>query len=144
MDIFMSDYIEIPTYRTCFVCGKDNPKGLHIGFRTEGSFVTADLCIDREHCGYDNIVHGGIVSAILDEGLGWTDWNDSRKQYLTMELKVRFRKPMRPNVHYMFRGERTRNIGKVYFAKGTITDNDGNIVAEGEGKYFTVESVDNI
>jgi len=135
----MSDWQEIPKYPTCFVCGDKNPIGLNMTFRGHDGIVESEYVGQPHHCGYEGIVHGGIVSAILDEGMGWTGYVVLGKYYLTMELKIRLKAPVRADVKYKFRGEFLRKIGNAFVAKGALYDPDGIIVAEGEGKYFITD-----
>ena len=56
-----------PNSRMCFVCGIDNPIGLHLAFHTDDE----GRCIARfqpkpEHQGYPGHLPGGIISALLD------------------------------------------------------------------------------
>jgi acyl-coenzyme A thioesterase PaaI-like protein len=57
-----------PNSRMCFVCGVDNPIGLHLKFYTDDD----GRCIARflpkpEHQGYPGQLHGGLISTILEE-----------------------------------------------------------------------------
>jgi hypothetical protein len=57
-----------PNSRMCFVCGVDNPIGLHLAFYTDDE----GRCIARfqpkpQHQGYPGQLHGGIISSLLDE-----------------------------------------------------------------------------
>lgn len=130
---------KIPSYSTCFVCGRDNPSGLKIDFYGRGDEVVAKFSIQDGLCGYKGIVHGGIVAAILDEGMGWTGWLLLGKCYLTIELKVRYIAPVRPCEEYIFRGKFLRKVGKIYVAMGEIVDSTSSVVACGEGKYYIKE-----
>ena len=52
----------------CFVCGKQNPHGLHLDFVLEGaSGVRTSLTIPERFQGFADITHGGILAMILDE-----------------------------------------------------------------------------
>ena len=56
-----------PNSRMCFVCGIDNPIGLHLSFYTDDQ----GRCIARfrpqpHHQGYPGQLHGGLISTILD------------------------------------------------------------------------------
>lgn len=136
-------WVQIPTYRTCFVCGEQNPIGLKLKFFSlpDGT-VETEYIPKPEHCGYSGIVHGGIISAILDEGIGWTGFVPFGKYYLTMELRVRFRKPVRLGRKYKFRGELVKRVGSVYVARGALMDEKGTVYAEGEGKYFLTDELE--
>ena len=56
-----------PNSRMCFVCGIDNPIGLHLHFYTDDE----GRCVTRfrpkpEHQGYPGQLHGEVISTILD------------------------------------------------------------------------------
>ena len=51
----------------CFVCGPSNPIGLHLEFRIEDDICRSEFTPGRNHCGYDDVTHGGIVFSILDD-----------------------------------------------------------------------------
>ena len=53
----------------CFVCGKKNPIGLKLDFSFDGKTITTEFVPQKEHQGYFNIVHGGIISTLLDEAM---------------------------------------------------------------------------
>jgi hypothetical protein len=60
-----------PNSRMCFVCGIDNPIGLHLHFYTDDE----GRCVARfqpgpEHQGYPGHLHGGIISRLLDQTMG--------------------------------------------------------------------------
>jgi len=56
-----------PNSRMCFVCGIDNPIGLHLAFYTddEGRCI-AHFRPKPEHQGYPGQLHGGVISNLLD------------------------------------------------------------------------------
>jgi acyl-coenzyme A thioesterase PaaI-like protein len=56
--------------RVCFACGVDHPHGLKLQFRTNGSgSVVADWTPSKAWEGFQGIIHGGIVSTVLDEAM---------------------------------------------------------------------------
>jgi acyl-coenzyme A thioesterase PaaI-like protein len=60
-----------PNSRMCFVCGIDNPIGLHLAFYTddEGRCI-AHFRPKPAHQGYPGQLHGGVISSLLDEAMG--------------------------------------------------------------------------
>lgn len=60
--------IKQPNSRMCFVCGLENPIGLHLHiYETEPGIVEA-TCVAPEHFqGFPGVLHGGIVASLLDE-----------------------------------------------------------------------------
>lgn len=65
--MFEDTAISEPSHRTCIVCGCDNDHGMHLQFRSEpdGS-VRAEFACDTVYQGYPDILHGGVVAAVLD------------------------------------------------------------------------------
>jgi hypothetical protein len=57
-----------PNSDYCFVCGRNNPKGLYMQFYDNGrDEVHAHYMIPDHYQGYPGVVHGGVIAAILDE-----------------------------------------------------------------------------
>jgi acyl-coenzyme A thioesterase PaaI-like protein len=57
-----------PNSRMCFVCGIENPIGLHLAFYTDDERrCIAHFWPRAEHQGYPGHLHGGIISTLLDE-----------------------------------------------------------------------------
>ena len=80
----------LPNSHGCFVCGEDNHAGLKTRFFVEGDLVKAELHPQQHHWGYENVVHGGIVAAILDECMAWAAARAMTRMCVTAELNVRY------------------------------------------------------
>lgn len=76
----------------CFVCGPNNPIGLKLTFtETEGAYSTC-FVPTADYQGYDGVMHGGLVSTVLDEVMArylYAKGYNAR----TAKLEVRFRQP---------------------------------------------------
>jgi uncharacterized protein (TIGR00369 family) len=81
----------------CFICGRQNPVGLKLDFYEddEAEQVRVAFTVPDEYQGYPGVVHGGIVSAILDEvsGRAVMSSEDDERLMATLRLTVRFRHP---------------------------------------------------
>ncbi|SUZ64138.1 uncharacterized protein METZ01_LOCUS16992 [marine metagenome] len=55
----------------CFGCSPSNDKGLRLEFfrHDDGTIETRHQTAGH-HCGFDNVIHGGIQAVILDEVMG--------------------------------------------------------------------------
>jgi acyl-coenzyme A thioesterase PaaI-like protein len=52
----------------CFICGLENPVGLHLHIYSTGPGTVESTYTAPEHFqGYPGVLHGGIVGAIIDE-----------------------------------------------------------------------------
>jgi hypothetical protein len=60
----------------CFGCIPANPTGLRLEFFTDGESIFSWVKVPAHLCGWENLVHGGIISTILDEVMGRTVVNE--------------------------------------------------------------------
>ena len=81
----------------CFVCGRENPVGLKLRFfeEREAERVRADFTVPDAYQGYPGVVHGGIVSTVLDEVSGRAVMmaSEGERLFATLQLTVRFHHP---------------------------------------------------
>lgn len=80
----------------CFICGLENPVGLHLHiYETEPGVVETTYTAPEHFQGYPGVLHGGIVGAIIDEISGRAhmggDPQDPRLMF-TAKLEVKYRK----------------------------------------------------
>ncbi|MCK4536657.1 MAG: PaaI family thioesterase [Desulfuromonadales bacterium] len=87
--------MEVSDNQYCFVCGKNNPVGLKTTLQVdrETQSASCELVIPAEYQGWEGMVHGGIIAALLDEVCAYAGMTVS-EQVVTGELKTRFRKPV--------------------------------------------------
>ncbi len=131
-------HFEIPLdYDKCFGCGKGNPIGLKLQFRNEGGIARCKFTPGPEYQGWPGIVHGGILSTILDEAMGWVALFNGKKT-VTGKLEIRFRKPARIGESLLIEGKIARDGGRFLIIKAEARDSSGNIVAEGTGTMFVI------
>jgi uncharacterized protein (TIGR00369 family) len=122
---------------TCFACGRNNPHGLQLPIVPADDGVALDWSVPARYTGWRDVVHGGIVSTILDELLAWACTR--RGTYsVTAELTVRFRRPLQCETPFRGFGRVTAEKGRVLFAESRITLPDGTLVAEATGKLMKV------
>ena len=127
----------LPTYSECFVCGQGHPTGLRMRFFAdpEGG-VHAWFDPRPDQTGYEDIVHGGVVSALLDELTGWTVTFKNRLMSFTAELKLRFVKPVTLGKRYLASARAAQGRGRLWEANGIIRDMEGTVYAKANGRYF--------
>ena len=132
----------LPRFHKCFICGKDNKIGLNTVFSHDGKEVFTEVTFNEDYVGYDKIVHGGIITALLDETAMWACVIKTGKIYFTIELKIKFKKKLPPDL-------KIKSVGKILelkrsyaIAESRIEDKDKNIYASAIGKYFPVPEVE--
>jgi acyl-coenzyme A thioesterase PaaI-like protein len=126
----------LPSYDTCFVCGKRNPNGLKLGLYLENGRVTAEFTPREDLCGFSGILHGGIISCVIDEALWWSSSVRSGRLVVTKDLTINYLKSLKIRKTYRVEAETAQPQGGVYRCVGRITDQTGSICVEGEGTYF--------
>jgi len=126
-------------YRNCFVCGRGNPRGLQLELRNDGGRAEASFTADRSLEGYDGVVHGGIVSSLLDEVMVWSAFYTTGFHAVTAELSVRFMRPLAVGAACRVVGSVRENKGRLILTEASIEDASGNILAKAEGKLISVK-----
>jgi len=79
----------------CFACSPKNSSGLRMEVFTDGTMVFSDVTVPNHLCGWGTLVHGGIISTILDEVMGWGAIYLLKKVSITQSITVDFKKPIR-------------------------------------------------
>jgi uncharacterized protein (TIGR00369 family) len=126
-----------PNSRMCFVCGMQNPIGLKAFFyQDEEGRVVAHFTGMEEHQGYPGVMHGGIVTALLDEVIARVAIAQDLLWGVTAKLEVRFRRPVPLGQPLTLVGEMTRLRSRTLEAHGEIQLEDGTVAAEAEGVYI--------
>ena len=120
---------------TCFACGRSNPDGLQLDIRKTAHGVELDYVPPVKFQGWRGIVHGGIVSTLLDELIAWA-CTARGFDAVTGELNVRFRQPMRVGGRIRGTGRITREKGKLLIGESRLTDESGAVIAEATGKMM--------
>ena len=87
---------ELPNNRNhnCFGCSPVNPSGLQMRFFTDGSAVYSRVKVPEHLCGWSNIVHGGVLTTILDEVMSWSAITLLKRIALTRGIAIEFIKPV--------------------------------------------------
>jgi uncharacterized protein (TIGR00369 family) len=133
--------VYLPTYDGCYVCGQNHPRGLRVRFFTDGGIrVHARFLPDATQTGYDDNVHGGVISTLLDELLGWSVSLTHHSMAYTAELTVRFLKPLHAGSVYLASSRMGSGRGRYWEADGEVADADGQVFARGHGKYFLLSA----
>lgn len=126
---------EILKYSNCFICGDRNSHGLHARFYFDGEKATTEVEASSSFEGYRGIYHGGVISSLLDEVMIKAIL--AREIYaVTAELTIRFVTPVRVGDRIKLTGWVTGTKGKLYFAQGEATGQDGRVYATASAKYI--------
>jgi acyl-coenzyme A thioesterase PaaI-like protein len=103
----------------------------------EPRFLIGVIHGEDRHQGFPNRMHGGMISAALDETLGRAAQIDDASIWgVTVELKVRFRKPV-PLHEDLYCITHLDNLNsRMFSGTAQLVDRKGTVLATAEGKYF--------
>jgi len=125
--------MKFETYGNCFVCGQNNPDGLRLTFEIdpENQTLKTTFVANPTFQGWDGIVHGGIISTLLDEAMAKLAY-ELGYDTVTVSLEIRFKKPAPILEPLLVYGEITEVSKRLVKAKARITKEDGTVLAEGK------------
>ncbi len=121
----------------CFVCGQKNPLGLRLSFSFDGKTIKTEFIPKKEHQGYLNIVHGGIISTLLDEAMVKLAIALGTPA-VTVRMEVRLRRPLSVGQKITISAEMLKDTKKVIEAYAKATADDGDVSADAKGKLIKV------
>jgi len=119
----------------CFGCGQDNPYGLKLIFDWDGDKYYTDFYADNRYQSYKGVLHGGIISTILDElmaryliekGLG----------ILTASMEVRFKKRVPTGITVRFMSWQKEKNRDIYIMAASVFLPEGEVAAEATAKFI--------
>ena len=125
--------------RRCFVCGPDNPIGLKLRFVPAGGGIRAEFPPSALHVGYEGLVHGGILAALIDDALA-NVWFVRGQEAVTAKIEVRFRREVRPGDLLIVTAQETGRKAGMMVARAKVARADGDIVADGIGYVVVREA----
>jgi uncharacterized protein (TIGR00369 family) len=131
---------ELRDNNTCYVCGKENPAGLGIDFKInrEQRSISAIFTPSDIHQGYEGIVHGGILSALLDEAMVKLTVSLGIPA-VTAEITVKFKTPAAPGEELLVSSRLTHETRRLIQAEAKI-ERGPVVIAEAKGKLFRSSS----
>jgi len=123
----------------CFVCGTENRGGLRLSFDIDKGEKTLRTTFvpSATYQGWDGIVHGGILSTLLDEAVAKLAF-ELGFDAVTTRLTVTFRKAAEIGKPLSVFGEITRITPRVIDGVSRITAASQALVAEGKVRLLRV------
>lgn len=119
----------------CVVCSEHHPIGLHVVFNAvaehtvEGAFPCG-----KSFEGYRNVIHGGVVSSLLDGAMANCIFAKGVEAY-TVDMRIRFRGPVEVGIPAIVKGEWLRQEGPLHLLQASVSQN-GKIKASARAKFF--------
>ena len=124
---------------SCFACGTDNPRGLRLQFLLQEELgMVAEWTPDSDLEGYQGIVHGGIVSTVLDEAMAKAV-AATGADALTAEMRVRFRHEVSTAIPVLVQGWIESRQRRIFRTEASLTGPDGSELAHAWATFLELK-----
>lgn len=124
----------------CFGCGELNEHGLHLRFAPDpnGNGVSTLFCPPLRVEGYTGVVHGGIISTVLDEVMAWSLYRQDIWA-VTGTLTTRYRQPIRIGEETRATGYLVKDRRRAVEMRGEVRRvADGSVLADATATFIRV------
>lgn len=125
----------------CFACGNQNPYGLHLKFEADGEKVKTTFIPKPEHQGYPGIMHGGLITTVMDEVMARCV-NILGLHGVTARMELRFREGIPI-------GEAIKVEASITNARKTVVDlkayaylPNGKVAAEAMARFMVIGKIE--
>lgn len=129
--------------KMCMICGLDNEYGVGAPFyNMEDSSVMTVFKYKEQHQSYPGRVHGGLITAMLDEmGIRafWAKENSEEQFGVTTTLETKYRKPVPYETKLIGRAEIVKDTSRYFVAEACIMDVHGTVLANGTINYIKLD-----
>jgi uncharacterized protein (TIGR00369 family) len=135
----------LPKYEKCFFCGPATG-GLALELHYADEKAICEFVAHERFQGYDGMLHGGIVTGILDEVMWWTLFVKTKVVSATWKIEVEFRRPVVCGNRYKASAQLQSESSKTFHLSSEIIDDENRLCARGTGAFrktkgFALEDV---
>jgi len=122
----------------CFACGQNNPIGLRLSIKHKDDICYTTFTPKPEHSGWLNVMHGGLLSTIMDEVMAHWLWSRGTPA-MTVEMTVRYLKPVPIGEPIVVTARQQVDRGRIANMEAEVTLADGTQVARATAKFIKTE-----
>ena len=130
----------LPGYKTCFFCGPATG-GLTLELQYEDGKAFCQFTAPERFQGYNGMLHGGIISGVLDEVMWWTVFMNTKVSIVTWKIEVEYKRPVLCGKAYRASGQLLRTAHGTYFVSGLIEDAQGQTCARANASFRKAKEI---
>jgi uncharacterized protein (TIGR00369 family) len=98
--------------------------------------VCSDITLERNHEGWENMAHGGIISTLLDEVMSWTVMVFKRTFLVTRKMDIKYIRPVPLGVPLTARGKILNETGNSKIdIRGEIVDAQKKLLVRSRAEF---------
>ncbi|OGK10911.1 MAG: hypothetical protein A2W80_06005 [Candidatus Riflebacteria bacterium GWC2_50_8] len=125
----------VSSHAGCLLCGNQNPLSMHLNFAVdEQQVVHANFKAHDMLQGYQGMVHGGVICALLDSAMTHCLFNLAIEA-VTGELTVKFVLPVPCRANLELRAWVEKSTNPLYFLKAELSENN-KLLAGAQAKFM--------
>jgi len=124
----------------CFVCGPDNPEGMHLQFTLDEERKTfvCHFNLPKRYTGPPGHCHGGIIATILDDAMGKV--NKLRNVIaVTKEMTVEYLMPVPLETPLRVESREVSVHGRQHINTAEILNADDEVLARSKGIFIAID-----
>ena len=140
MRLISNPWVGVDGYH-CFGCCPDNTYGVKMRFYEDRDDIVCFWRPEEHYQSWENTLHGGVQSVLLDEICGWVVFHKLQSSGVTAKMETRFRKPVVIRQNYVELRARLREMKRnIAIVDGEIRSAEGDILVECTCTYFTFDA----
>ncbi len=124
----------------CFACGDRNEHGLHMRFERdpdgpEGAVICryTPRLADQ---GFPGVLHGGVLSTLMDEAMAWAMWAKSRALGVTAKMETRYRQRVDADAELTVHAVVTEERGRRIQVEAAVAGRGGAVLVESSALFL--------
>jgi uncharacterized protein (TIGR00369 family) len=123
----------------CFVCGDKNAAGMRLSWYIKDKETFAEFMPEKRFQGWKNVVHGGILSTLLDEAMTRLVWK-LHGPAVTAEVTIRYLAPAIVGEKMKIMGRIVDDSKRLVTAQAEISKADGTPIARAESRILVLKA----
>ncbi len=136
--------IKLEGSKGCFVCDRTGTNARSLGvtlyWDEDSKRTVIPFTPKTDWCGYEGIVHGGIITALCDDVMAWSARQASGEWSVTANISVRFLRPVKSGESYTASGSASAVEGRKIRTEARITNEAGKICADAKAVFVAVKN----
>ena len=122
----------------CFACGKNNDMSLRLEFEYNDGEARCVFVPKKEHQGWKDVIHGGILATVMDEAMAKLIINDIAFG-VTSNMEIRFLRPAKVGEELTVTASIKKVDGKNVNASSVIKNSKNKVVASSKACYVLMK-----
>jgi len=127
--------ISVAASDLCFGCGQNNPCGLKLKFDWDGKVVKSEFTPTELHQGWKGIIHGGILTTLLDEAMAYAAYYEEVAG-VTATMEIKLKRPALIGQPLIITAWVTKKERRFAETEARLTFRDGTTVTEAKATQY--------